>query len=139
MANTSNGKGGRLRRILIIDDDRDLCEETAEILSDEGHKVETFSDPVKGLEAVKEDRFDLLLLDIKMPGLSGLEILKTLRSEGRKIPVLIITGNPLKNLGHSGDSNDEEQRVLRTADGIIGKPFDVPEMLSQIKKILPQE
>ena len=101
-------------------------------------EVETTSDPCKGLEAARKGRFDLLLLDLKMPALNGIELLRTLRTENRKIPVLVISGNPMKHLGQGGGPDNEEQRLLDTTSGIIGKPFDVPALLAQIQRIFSQ-
>jgi two-component system copper resistance phosphate regulon response regulator CusR len=124
-------------KILIIDDDAELCEEIAEILTDEGYETTVINDPRRGREAGEAGNYDLLLLDLKMPGTNGEEILKALRGRGVRKPVLVVSGNSLKSVGpESADTDDSRRTVLDLADGLVGKPFDIPQLLARIKTLL---
>jgi len=62
------------KKILIVDDDEEFCEEMSEILADEGYYVEQLFKGVKVIKLLKENKYDLVFLDMKMPGISGFEI-----------------------------------------------------------------
>ena len=79
-------------RILIVDDERVVRDGCARILSREGHEVSTAPDGPAGLDLIREQAFDLLLLDIKMPGLDGMQVMNTLRHEERNLLTLVVTG-----------------------------------------------
>jgi DNA-binding NtrC family response regulator len=81
------------QRILVIDDEPAVCRSCARMLRAEGCKVDTREDPQRGLEAAVAGNYDVILLDLIMPGLHGLELLKTLRSSGVPAEVIIITGH----------------------------------------------
>ncbi len=126
-----------MKKILIIDDDEEFCEETAEILAGEGYQVETFSDSLKGLQSAKKDDYDILLLDLKMPKISGYDILQDLRNHGVTRPVFVLSGNPLKELGDQDNASEAfRNQILTHAQGIINKPFDITELLTRLKAIL---
>ena len=125
------------KKILMLDDDEELCEETAEILIDEGYRVTTAFDGLTGKRLVEKYDYDILILDVKMPGLSGLDILKSIKGQNKKLKVIILTGRPLsKNLQEERSYEDKEEDILRLADGIISKPFDIEILLSKIKELL---
>lgn len=128
-------------KILIIDDDKELCEEIKEILSGEGYFINAEYDGLKGKEAVEKYGYDLLLLDLKLPGLSGYDILKNIRKENIRIKVIIVSGRPnndglLRSNIVYKDIDREEEDILKLADGIINKPFEVIVMLNKIKELL---
>jgi len=125
------------KKILMLDDDEELCEETAEILTDKGYRVTTAFDGLTGKRLVEKYDYDILILDVKMPGLSGLDILQSIKGQNKELKVIILTGRPLsKNLQEERSYKDKEEAILRLADGIISKPFDIEVLLSKIKELL---
>ena len=106
-------------RLLIIDDDVDLCRGLADILSDAGYRVETANDAFAGLEMIEKDAFDVILLDIKLPGMNGIELLRRLRRNPPKGRIFIVSGAPdAEELLSAGE-------VYDMTSGVIRKPFDV--------------
>jgi len=124
------------KRILVLDDDEELCEEITEILIDEGYRVTTAFDGLKGKRLVEKYDYDILILDVKMPGLSGLDILESIKGQNKEVKVIILTGRPLsKELQEGRICKDIEEKILRLADGIINKPFDIEVLLNKIKEL----
>ena len=121
----------------MIDDDEELCEEITEILTNEGYRVTTAFDGLSGKRLVEKYDYDILILDVKMPGLSGLDILESIKEQNKELKVIILTGRPLsKNLQEELSYEDKENDILGLADGIIGKPFDIGALLGKIKELL---
>jgi len=120
----------------MIDDDEELCEEITEILTNEGYRVTTAFDGLNGNRLIEKYDYDIVILDIKMPGLSGLDILEGIKGQNKELKVIVLTGRPLsKNLQEEQDYDDKEESLLGLADGIIGKPFDIEVLLGKIKKL----
>ncbi len=110
-------------RLLIIDDDIDLCRGLAEILTDMGYRVETANDAVAGLAMIGRDAFDVILLDIKLPGMNGIELLQRLRDRPPKGRIFIMSGAP------DAEELLVEGEVGELSAGVIRKPFDMDELL----------
>jgi DNA-binding response OmpR family regulator len=124
-------------RILVVEDDTDLCEELGEILSEEGLHVDFANSGDLGLEMAHTGNYGLVVLDLRLPGLSGLEVLRALRLHKAAPPVLVVTGHPMSD-DLEGLGRDEMKReILSLADGVITKPFDVSNLLSSISNFLP--
>ena len=123
-------------KVLIIDDDEEMCEELCEVLTDEGYKVDYIHDGLKGKERISEGSYDVILLDIKLPGLTGYEILKNTKLQPLKSKIFVLTGRPLiKDTGKAKNSIEEdEEKTLKLADGVIDKPFDIEKILQTIKQ-----
>jgi DNA-binding NtrC family response regulator len=115
-------------RVLIIDDDRAFRVGTGALLSDEGYEVEAASGGSEGLEALGASRFDLVLLDLKMEGKSGLEVLGEIRRGGDDVPVLMLTGY--------ATVDSAVQALKLGADDYITKPCDNELLRSKISGIL---
>jgi len=79
-------------KVLSIDDEAVVCESIRRVLSAEGYEVTTTCDPKEGIELLRNGNFDLLLLDIKMPGLNGMEVLREARATASETEVVIVTG-----------------------------------------------
>jgi DNA-binding response OmpR family regulator len=127
------------KKILIVDDDEEICDEFSEILKSERYLVETAYDGLKASPMIVKGGYDLIILDLKLPGLNGFELLKMVRDN--KIPsrVLILTGRPLLNkkaLKELSGTNKEEEKILKLADGIVNKPFDIKYLLNKIKELI---
>ena len=124
------------KKILMIDDDEELCEETSEILIDQGYRVTTAFDGLTGKRLIEKYDYDILILDVKMPGLSGLDILQSVKEQNRELKVVILTGKPLsRELPEERSRKDREEKILKLADAIIGKPFHIEVLLDKIKEL----
>jgi two-component system response regulator CpxR len=114
-------------RVLVVDDDAELCELVSEYLEPEGFEVEAVHDGYKGLERSLAGEHALVVLDVMLPGINGLDILRRLRSQSR-VPVLILTAR--------GDDVDRIVGLEIGADDYLPKPFNPRELLARIRAIL---
>ena len=114
-------------KILIIDDDRELGEMLAEFLSPDHLDVSACLSGEEGLETLRDETYDLLILDIMLPGMNGLDVLKELRKDS-EIPVIMLTAR--------GDDVDRILGLEFGADDYLAKPFNPRELLARIKAIL---
>ncbi len=94
----------------------------------EGYEVVTASDGAAGLERARAQKPDLIILDIMLPKLSGLEVCKTLRSEGFEIPIIMLTAR--------GQEIDKVVGLELGADDYVTKPFSIRELLARVRAIL---
>lgn len=113
--------------ILIIDDDQELGEMLKEFLSDDHLAVSIRLSGEDGLQALRENSYDLLILDIMLPGMNGLDVLKELR-RNNDIPVIMLTAR--------GDDIDRILGLEFGADDYLSKPFNPRELLARIKAIM---
>jgi DNA-binding response OmpR family regulator len=114
-------------RILVVDDERPLVESIGFALRREGHEVEEAFDGVQALELARTGRFDLLVLDVMLPGMSGFEVCRVVRQES-PVPILLLTAR-----------SDETDRVVGLdlgADDYITKPFSMRELLARVRAAL---
>jgi two-component system response regulator CpxR len=114
-------------RLLVVDDDVELCSLLGEFLRREGYTVDCVHDGKTGLEKALAGGYDLLILDVMLPGLDGFEILKKLRSQSRA-PVLMLTAR--------GEDIDRIVGLELGADDYLPKPFNPRELSARIKAIL---
>jgi two-component system response regulator CpxR len=115
-------------RILIIDDDVRLAEMLTEYLAPEGLELTSVASGIQGLRSAQREAFDLIILDVMLPGLSGFDVLKQLREAGVKTPVLMLTAR--------GDDVDRIVGLDLGADDYLPKPFNPRELLARVKAIL---
>ncbi|HCA25889.1 MAG TPA: DNA-binding response regulator [Pseudomonas sp.] len=118
---------GPLGHILIVEDDRQLSGQLGQLLEHAGYGVQCCGDGSAGLELALREQHDLLLLDVKLPGLNGFSLLKRLRQHSR-MPVIMVTA-----------SNAEEERIrgLRHgADDYLAKPYSLEELQLRIDAVL---
>lgn len=116
------------KRILVIEDQQDIAELIAMHLADLGHQISQVNDGPTGLDAARSGQYDLIVLDVMLPGMDGMEIIRTLRMEQVKTPVLMLTARAA-----------EIDRVLGLelgADDYLSKPFSVPELQARVKALL---
>jgi CheY-like chemotaxis protein len=125
------------RKLLIIDDDVEMCDEISEILRDEGYDVKAVHDGLEGINTLLKEPFDLALLDIKIPGMNGFEVLNEIRGKNIKVKVIVLSGRPMvKELSGQPGTYDEEDVILKQADSVMGKPYDIVKVLEMVKKLL---
>lgn len=119
------------RKILVIDDEPDVVSYLSAFLEDEGFEVFAAGNGPDGLRLAREQAPDLITLDITMPGMSGIEVLTTLRRNDQLncIPVVIITG--VTSFDKLTDYRD-----VRAPEGFMSKPIDLVQLLSTIESIL---
>jgi len=112
-------------RVLVIEDDTTLGHALQEFLADQGYAVDWLTEGDKVLGALAAQSYDLLLLDLNLPGCSGLDVLKRLRDDGIQVPVLIVTAR---------DGLDDRVAGLDAgADDYVTKPFDLPELAARVR------
>lgn len=117
-----------MKKILIIEDDPAIRISLTEVLETEHYLVESEEDGEEGLTRAIKGNFDLIILDMMLPGKNGNEICSELRKEGNLTPVIILTSR-----------KDEIDKVLALemgADDYITKPFSIKELLARIKAVL---
>jgi DNA-binding response OmpR family regulator len=114
-------------RILVIDDDVDLCALIQEYLEPEGFEVEAVHSGQRGLERARSSEHTLVVLDVMLPGISGFELLRILRSTS-EVPVLLLTAR--------GGDVDRVVGLELGADDYLPKPFNPRELVARIHAIL---
>ncbi len=115
-------------RLLLVEDDRAVGQGIRVALSGEGYTLDWLQDGVGALHALRSERFDLLLLDLGLPRLDGLDLLRQLRTEQQGLPVLVITAR---------DGTAERIAGLDAgADDYLIKPFDVDELKARVRALL---
>ena len=112
-------------KILVIDDERSIRNLMQEILEDEGHSVDVAEDGAKGVEMADKEKYDVIFCDIKMPSLSGDEVLDTLHEKGIETPVIMISGH--------GDIDTAVSCIKKGAFDFLSKPLDLNRILITIK------
>jgi len=117
--------------ILIIDDDREICEYMELLLEQDGYDVRTETDPREGLETLREEQFHVVVLDIMMPEMDGMEALEEIRSFDSDIAIIIFTGYPSIDTARTSLQYD--------VSDYIKKPFDVDEFTEALERILQQK
>ena len=115
-------------RILLIEDENTLSLLLRERLEREGYSVRVCEDGEQGLMQALGGTFDLLLLDIKLPGRSGFDVCRELRRHSMNVPVLMLTAR--------GDVNDRVHGLKTGADDYLVKPFEVAELLARMEALL---
>ena len=117
-----------LYRILVVDDDSDIRQLSAEVLIHSGYEVDAAADGAAAWEALQIKAFNLLITDHNMPGLTGVELVRKLRSARMALPVIMSTGRlPTKELAQNPS--------LQLA-AMLPKPFSVEELLGTVTKVL---
>src|SRR5262245_28470596 len=118
-------------RLLLVEDDPMIGEAVAAGLRREGFAVDWVRDGRAADTALTVESFDLLLLDLGLPAVSGLDVLKALRSRGGKLPVLILTARDAVT--------DKVQGLDAGADDYVVKPFDLEELSARIRALLRRQ
>ncbi|MCK5832237.1 response regulator transcription factor [bacterium] len=119
-----------MKKIAVVEDENDVRKLLNLHLTREGWQVEAFSSGVDFLDIVSKDKFDLLLLDLMIPGLDGLEICKILRSNSdtKALPIIMVTAK--------GSEADIVLGLELGADDYVSKPFSIRELIARVKSVL---
>ena len=112
-------------RILIVEDEREIVDGLETVLQHEKYLVDSVYDGLSGLECVLSGLYDLVILDIMLPKLSGLDILKNAREQGVGVPIVLLTAK--------SQIDDKVSGLDLGADDYITTPFDVEELLARIR------
>jgi DNA-binding response OmpR family regulator len=113
-------------RILVVDDDTELCELLADYLRPEGFDVESVDKAERGIERALSGEHGLVVLDVMLPGMSGFEVLRSIRERSR-VPVLMLTAR--------GDDVDRIVGLEMGADDYLPKPFNPRELIARIRAV----
>ena len=116
---------GESKKILVVDDEKAICEILEEFLSLFGHSVTSANSGADAIEVVHRARPDVVFLDIRMPGMSGLDVLKEIKALDSSVRVIMISA--------FGDEETESMARELGADGYIQKPVDLPGLLVLLK------
>src|SRR5256885_6237497 len=115
-------------RILIVEDDPSLASGLGRILEAEGYAVDVTSKGEQAVQAARQERFDLVILDVGLPGIDGFEVLRRLRTSEYKAPVLVLTARDTVN--------DRVHGLDLGADDYMAKPFAMPELTAGVRGLI---
>jgi two-component system response regulator PhoP len=115
-------------RVLLIEDDPRLVESLGTQLRDAGYAVDVSTDGIEGLYVGEEFPIDLAIIDLGLPELSGLEVIRRLRKRGRDFPILVLTART--------DWQDKVEGLEAGADDYVTKPFQVEELMARINALM---
>lgn len=115
-------------RIAVVEDNAALAKAIATSLTDEGHGVDMIDDGLEASLFLAQEQIDLVILDINLPGKSGLEVLSDLRAAGAATPVILLTAR--------SDTKDRVAGLDKGADDYLIKPFDMDELLARVRALL---
>ncbi|AXF56402.1 response regulator [Salicibibacter kimchii] len=117
-----------MRKILIVDDSEGIRTLIREVLQAEGYVVEETNDGWEALEWIRSINYDLILLDVKLPGLNGMDVLKTMRDEGINMGVIIVTAYE--------EINTKTDFKYLEIVASLSKPFDIQEVLEKVNQYM---
>jgi two-component system alkaline phosphatase synthesis response regulator PhoP len=117
-----------LKKILLVEDEPGLQLTLSDRLSKEGYQVATASDGEQGFKLAAGGGFDLILLDVMLPGKNGFDVCRDLRQIGVATPVLMLTAR--------GQTVDKVVGLKIGADDYVTKPFEMPELLARVEALL---
>ncbi|MCQ9206218.1 MAG: response regulator [Omnitrophica bacterium] len=118
------------KKILIVDDERVIRDLLERLLKGSGHEAISAEDGETALNLIKTENFDLILLDLKLPGIDGVKILKEIKKLNKKLTVILISA-------YLTDDIIKQTSELGVVD-YVKKPFDIYRVKNQIKKVLKQ-
>lgn len=117
-----------MRKVLVVEDDQFMAFALREGLASEGYVIEIAVDGSAGLRAATEKNFDMIILDVMLPGLSGFDVCRQLRAAGHAVPIIMLTARSLEV--------EKVQGLKLGADDYLTKPFSLMELLARIEAVL---
>lgn len=115
-------------KIMVVDDDEQIREVLTDMLTIDGHKITACKDGFVALEKFKSDNFDLIITDLGMPGMSGLDLAATIHKEKPELPIAMITG--------WGTQLDQDEISLNGVKTLISKPFHLKDIKNMINELV---
>ncbi|MBU0600414.1 response regulator [bacterium] len=119
-----------MAKILIVDDEKDLAITLGDILELEGHQVTSVLDGYKAIEETKNTHYDLILMDIRLPGINGVETFIQIKKIDPKVKVVMMTGFAVEDL--------IEEAIKQGAYACIHKPFDLEKVIALVQKVISE-
>jgi len=116
-----------MKKLLIVDDDNNLLNYLDEELTEAGYKVKTFDNGADAIVAAAEETFDLIILDMLMPGLDGIQVVRVLQKVAPKVPIIGLTGY----VGRGYMS-----QALGLGVAILTKPVEIPTLVKEIDETI---
>ena len=114
-------------RLLLVEDEKRMAEALGVILEKENYQVDIMNDGYSGLFAAESDAYDIIILDVMLPGMSGFQIAKELRKQSIKTPILMLTAK--------GELDDKVEGLDSGADDYLTKPFMTKELLARLRAL----
>ena len=114
-------------RLLVVEDEKDLCDTIAKVLYDSGYEVDTCYDGEEALDYILTEEFDLIVLDLNLPGMDGMDILKELRQKNEETKVLILSAR--------SQIADKVEGLDAGANDYMEKPFHLQELEARIRSL----
>ncbi len=114
--------------ILLIDDEEEFISTLAERLELRGYQCRTAGDGESGIQMIENERFDIAILDLMMPGLNGLDTLRQIKTTNKELPVILLTGH--------GSTKDGMEGMRLGAFDFLIKPLDIYVLIEKIKSAL---
>lgn len=111
-------------QVLLVEDDLDLVDALSRVLASRGFNLVCCADGKEALAWLRKRQFDVVVLDLSLPGIDGLEVLQRLRDLGQRLPVLVVTAR--------GSVDDRVRGLTLGADDYLTKPFDTEELVARI-------
>ena len=114
-------------KVLVVDDDAQVCKTVGKMLQENNYQVQTYTQPRQALQAVRKTPFDIGLIDIKMPDVSGVELVEKIKAEDDRVAVLVMTAYP--------DVQTAAETMRLGARDYITKPFREEQLLGSIERV----
>lgn len=114
-------------KVLVVDDDPQVCKTVGKILQENNYQTQTFTQPRQALQAVRKTPFDIGLIDIKMPDVSGVELVEKIKAEDDRVALLVMTAYP--------DVQSAAETMRLGARDYITKPFTEEQLLAAVERI----
>jgi len=114
-------------KILIVEDEIQLCESLKELLKNENYDVEFVHDGLSGVDFIMNNKYDVIILDIMLPDMDGIEVMTHVRSEGVTTPILLLTAK--------SNTTDKIKGLDKGADDYLTKPFNPGELLARLRAL----
>lgn len=125
------------KKLLIIEDDEDMCNELNETFSGLGHHVTTAFDGLTGKKLIEKNKYDVIVLDLKIPNYDGYQLLNFISRKKIKSGIIVITARMKIHFEDiiNQDQEKNEEDLLKIANFVLLKPFKISELIDIIKKI----
>jgi len=120
-----------MKRILIVEDEPSMRLGLSDNLEFEGYEVDSASDGKEGMDKILSGSFDLVVLDVMLPTMTGFEVCKSVRKQGNNTPIILLTAK--------GEEIDKVRGLELGADDYITKPFSLRELMARIKAVLRRQ